>query len=533
MFCPDCGNEIAPGRVFCGKCGARLHAAAATAVPQSSPVPTAPASALQPPRPPSPYRWVVYAGVLLLAALLGVAWWWFHRPPPPYQVQDPGVYPYWDQGKVGFVDSQGNVLVQPQWDDADSSTIRGQLVYCSEGLCGVRKDGKWGFVDAGGRLTISNQFDLIGPFVEGLARAYLGNQIGYIDKTGRYVVNPQFDNAGDFHEGLAAVHSDGLWGFINKSGTFVIRPRFQNVAGEGFSQGLAPVCIPGKCGHIDHSGSFKIAPQFNSVNIFSEGLAAVRVNDKWGFVDASGRIVINPQFDSTTMFSGGLAVVTVSGHAGTIDKQGKYVVNPGQYNIQPRDGDLQPASSSDGLGLLTRDGRWAVNPTISLTGIGAVFGKVFLCNLEGQQGLTPVSISGKVLAGPYKGSMLALLAQDIQDETSAIQSMHTLTAAETAYSGTYPTGFTDSLEKLGPATGTPDQNHAGLIDATLATGTKDGYQFAITIPAGTSTGGSNFNYFLVAKPASGHAGRTFCADSSGTVRYAEQGQNCTTSSPVL
>ena len=138
----------------------------------------------------------------------------------------------------------------------------------------------------------------------------------------------------------------------------------------------------------------------------------------------------------------------------------------------------------------------------------------------------PSPISGKVLAGPYKGSMLASLAQDIQDETSAIQSMHTLTAAETAYSGTYPPGFTDSLEKLGPATGAPDQNHAGLIDITLATGTKDGYQFGITIPAGTSTGGSNFNYFLVAKPASGHAGRTFCADSSGTVRYAEQGQDC-------
>ena len=99
------------------------------------------------------------------------------------------------------------------------------------------------------------------------------------------------------------------------------------------------------------------------------------------------------------------------------------------------------------------------------------------------------SVSGKVLAGPYKGSMLASLAQDIQHETSAIQSMHTLTAAEPAYSGTYPSGFTDSLDKFGPAAGAPDQDHAGLIDIALATGSKDGYQFGITIPAGTSTGG--------------------------------------------
>ena len=233
------------------------------------------------------------------------------------------------------------------------------------------------------------------------------------------------------------------------------------------------------------------------------------------------------------MFSDGLAAVSVSGRQGTINKQGKYLLNPGQYNFGIKEGDVLVATTNQGMGLMTKEGQWLIQPSTSLTGVGPIFGKVFLGTLGGQQGQVPISISGKVLAGPYKGSMIASLAQDIQDETSAIQSMHALTAAETAYSGTYPSGFTDSLEKLGPATGTPDQNHAGLIDATLATGTKDGYQFVITIPAGTSTGGSNFNYFLVGKPASGHAGRTFCADSSGTVRYAEQGQDCTTSSPVL
>ena len=49
---------------------------------------------------------------------------------------------------------------------------------------------------------IPNQFDAVGPFIEGLARVHLGNQIGYIDKTGQYVINPQFSGGGDFHGGL-------------------------------------------------------------------------------------------------------------------------------------------------------------------------------------------------------------------------------------------------------------------------------------------------------------------------------------------
>ena len=132
--------------------------------------------------------------------------------------------------------------------------------------------------------------------------------------------------------------------------------------------------------------------------------------------------------------------------------------------------------------------------------------------------------------------MLDTLAQDIQNDNSAMTSVRALINAEASYSAAYAaTGFTASIPALGPAaaTGAPDANHAGYIDAELATGTKDGYQFTVSIPAGTSTGGANFNYFLVAKPAAGHAGRSFCADSSGTVHYAVQGEECTVTSPTL
>jgi hypothetical protein len=551
MFCPDCGAEVAEGRKFCGKCGATLRAAAVGDVTATQGALDIPVEAIAPApaQPASPRRKLVYALVALLAILGGVGWWWFNRPAPAYKVQDPGIYPFQDVGadgttqKWGFIDADGKVIVQPAWDGIGWGAVLGQPVVCNEGLCGVQKDSKWGYVDTTGKLAIPNQFDSVGPFVEGLARVNLGNQVGFIDKTGKYVINPQFSQVGDFHDGLAAVLEDGGWGFINKAGMVVIKPHFQPADVNGFSDGLAGACLNGKCGYIDHNGLFTIKPQFNSVNVFSEGLAAIQINGKWGYVNTAGNIAINPQFDSAELFSGGLAVVSVSGQLGTIDEQGKYAVNPGHYLMQPKAFDLLQVSMDSGVGLITKDeftlagqrgpeaAKWVVNPSKALTNVGVIFGKVFLGAIGGQ--MVPISISGKVLAGPYKGAMLDSLAQDIQNESSALQSMIGLTGAETNYSAAYPAiGFTDFLKRLGPAEGTPDSNHAGFIDATLATGTENGYFFVASIPAGTATGGTNFNYFIVAKPAAGHAGRIYCADSSGSVHSALQGEECTVASPT-
>lgn len=541
MFCPDCGASVAEGRKFCGKCGGQLHVAGGSV----EVAPTAPANVFQPaaPVPATPIsprrKMLYYAIAALLAVLAGGAWWWFHRPAPAYQVQDPGVYPF--QGlsadgkttKWGFVDADGKVLVQPAWDGVDiGSLVLGRPAPCNEGMCGVLKDGKWGYIDTTGHQVISNQFESVAPFVEGLARIHLGNQIGFIDKTGQYAINPQFYEAGDFHGGLAAVRADGGWGFINKTGTFVIKPHFQVADTNGFAGGLAGVCFGGKCGYIDRSGQFVVKPQFGNIGTFSEGLAEVQIENKFGFINSSGNIVINPQFDQTTMFSGQLAAVSISGHQGTINKLGKFVVNPGQYTLELREGDVLVASTSDGIGLLSRDGKWASPPSKALTGVGPIFGKVFLGFVSGQ--LVPISMSGKVLAGPYKSAMLQSLAQDIENDNNALMSVRMLIAAEASYSGTYAAkGFTASIPALGPATAAPDDNHAGLIAADLATGTKDNYQFSISIPEGTSTGGTNFNYFLMAKPAAGHVGRSFCADSSGAVHYSVPGEECTLTSPTL
>lgn len=546
MFCGKCGAQIAEGRRFCGSCGTPLHAVAASGSVTAAPV-VAPAVRLVRARKPwsTARKIVVGTVIVVVAAASGTGWWWTHRPAPPYQLQDPGVYPFWSAGadgrtQAGFVDAKGNVVVQPAWDVAGVSIVLGRPLVCNEGMCAVAKAGKWGYISTSGQLVIPPQFDAAEAFVNGQAPVKLGNRWGYIDKTGRYAINPQFTDAGYFYSNLARASTEPGWGFIGRSGNWVIRPQFANA--ESFSEGLASACVKesnvfgstqGKCGFISTDGRFTIKPQFDEAGTFSEGLATVKMDGKWGYINGAGTIVINPQFDAASSFSSGYALVMVSGNAGTIDRHGQYVLNPGQYRIGFAQDDLLRSITSEGMGLLSRDGKWVVQPTHVLSAIGPIYGRAFDGVVAGHG--TLITTSGELLSGWYKGAMLGSLAQDIQNETSALGAMHSLVTAESSYSNSFPTiGFSASLGALGPApNGSPDEKHAGLIDATLATGTQDNYQFSLLIPAGTSTGGTNFNYQLTARPLSGHAGRIFCADSTGTVRYSLQGQDCIASSPAV
>lgn len=131
----------------------------------------------------------------------------------------------------------------------------------------------------------------------------------------------------------------------------------------------------------------------------------------------------------------------------------------------------------------------------------------------------------------------SLLNMTIQaHETSALASLHAIQDAEVQYSSTYPAnGYACSLTNLGGATGAgaPTPQAAQLLQGTLASGLKDGYNFNIT-NCTKATGANNQDIFtsyeVTAVPQTvgktGHRG--FCMDMSGEVKTDPAGgTNCT------
>ena len=174
-----------------------------------------------------------------------------------------------------------------------------------EGLLSVRRDGKMGFIDFQGNEVIPPQFDWGHPFQEGLAMVTLDDLSGFIDVHGNEVIPLQFGSALAFSDGLAAVMVGGRWGFINPDGEMVIAPQFEYVG--AFSEGFAPVGMNAEIS-VAHETDSSLGEEFESTR---------RVL-RWGFIDREGNVVVPMEFDGVQNFSSGVATV----HMLDIDSRG-------------------------------------------------------------------------------------------------------------------------------------------------------------------------------------------------------------------
>jgi hypothetical protein len=81
-------------------------------------------------------------------------------------------------GRIGFVDKEGEVVIRPQYDLADNFF---------EGLAKVELNGKWGFIDKNGKFVIAPLYDYAGAFSNGVARVKFNEEDVLINNTGRVI----------------------------------------------------------------------------------------------------------------------------------------------------------------------------------------------------------------------------------------------------------------------------------------------------------------------------------------------------------
>jgi type IV pilus assembly protein PilA len=122
-----------------------------------------------------------------------------------------------------------------------------------------------------------------------------------------------------------------------------------------------------------------------------------------------------------------------------------------------------------------------------------------------------------------------LRARMAANESSAVEALRTIMAAETNYSASHPqTGYTCAMSDLGA-------EH--LIDSKLASGPKNGYAFELMACSPGPDGSGNRTYQVVAYPVAVNQNgvRAFCGDESGLIRVDEKGspQNCLQSGQPL
>ncbi len=86
----------------------------------------------------------------------------------------------------------------------------------TEGLRGIKKNGKYGFIDDQGRLRIANRYENTKPFSEGLAAIKIRNKWGFINRDEKINIQPAYEKVSPIDKGYSIIKQNGLFGLLTR-----------------------------------------------------------------------------------------------------------------------------------------------------------------------------------------------------------------------------------------------------------------------------------------------------------------------------
>jgi hypothetical protein len=270
-----------------------------------------------------------------------------------------GFYRAESKGKIGVIDSFGNIIIKPTYDEIGKF---------SEGLFNIRLNRKWGYLNLKGKIIIPLKYIGANPFKDGVAivSQKKDDQLiytGAINKEGKIVIPFIYDNVSYFSEDLAIVCSDDedrfkKCGCVNRKGQIVIPLKYSELG--NFLDGYAIATnMYGMKGVIDKHDKIIVPFKYNYIHDFQDGMAQVAIYpplsfNKNGFVDYSGR-EIELIYSDAENFSEGFAAVKYGNYWGYINKEGKQITEFKYLN--------KPQAFKNGRGKAFLVNKWIfINP---------------------------------------------------------------------------------------------------------------------------------------------------------------------------
>lgn len=105
-----------------------------------------------------------------------------------------------------LVNEKGETIGEDRYEDA--------FPFVEDAPASVKKNGKWGFISTDGNFVIEPQYENAKSFSGGLAPVDTGNGWGYINLENQLVIADDFTDAGNFIQGVAPVKYGTYWSMI-------------------------------------------------------------------------------------------------------------------------------------------------------------------------------------------------------------------------------------------------------------------------------------------------------------------------------
>lgn len=192
-----------------------------------------------------------------------------------------------------MADKKGNTIGTP----CDSI-----LYGFKNGLCPIKIKNKWGYMNSLGEMAIQPQYDYARTFSEeGLARVKKGEYYYFIDKAGNEVLKYDHIFTG-FTNNRAAVLIDGEKCLINHCGKIICKISADEIYSFR-NDNYAVIINDNKASLIDSLGNIVLATEYRSIGVFNNGIAVVsNQDDKCGYINIKGKEIIPVKYDRGVVY---------------------------------------------------------------------------------------------------------------------------------------------------------------------------------------------------------------------------------------
>lgn len=114
-------------------------------------------------------------------------------------------------GRIFAKAPEGYIMLDNKGQRVGTLAFEDAVPFVSEEPAAVKMGGRWGFVNLDGEIAVEPQFDEAGSFSYGLAPVRQGADWGYINETGTLVIDSQYTEARSFYKGVAPVKEGNTW----------------------------------------------------------------------------------------------------------------------------------------------------------------------------------------------------------------------------------------------------------------------------------------------------------------------------------
>ncbi len=209
----------------------------------------------------------------------------------------------------------------------------------AQSLFPIKKDKKWGLINADGRIVKQPIYDAIGEFKEfGFAIMQRKGKVGMLDNRGVEVVPPQYDDVKVLDSKLVSVMENGEWQVMNMKGKVVLPAGYDRVEvlkGDSTESVYLAFKLDEKWGIVDDEGASVAKPQYDEIVVLENVPAHVkglyfqtRKENLLGLLLPKGKELLKPSVEEIWVYNENLVFFKKDLRWGAIDMLGREVLKP-------------------------------------------------------------------------------------------------------------------------------------------------------------------------------------------------------------